>query len=45
LRKGKERLRIRGKEFPGSTHKGILVITVVQVDPARGQYWSTGSEE
>jgi hypothetical protein len=28
-------------EFPGSTHAGLLVIPVVQVDPAQGQYWST----
>jgi hypothetical protein len=30
------------REFPGSTHEGLLVITAVQVDPAQGQYWSTG---
>jgi hypothetical protein len=44
LGKGKERLRIGGKEFPGLTHKGLLVTTVVQVDLAQGQYWSTGSK-
>jgi hypothetical protein len=38
LRKGKERLRIEGKEFPGSMHEGLLVTTAVQVDPAQGQY-------
>jgi hypothetical protein len=30
------------REFPGSTHEGLLVITAVQVDPARG---STGALE
>jgi hypothetical protein len=24
------------REFPGSTHEGLLFITAVQVDPARG---------
>jgi hypothetical protein len=32
------------REFPGSTHEGLLVIPAVQVDPAQGQYWSTGSK-
>jgi hypothetical protein len=32
------------REFPGSTHEGLLVITIVQVNPAQGQYWNTGSE-
>jgi hypothetical protein len=32
------------REFPGSTHEGLLVITAVEVDPAQGQYWSTGSK-
>jgi hypothetical protein len=36
LGKRKEKLRIRGKAFPGSTHKGSLVITIIQVNPARG---------
>jgi hypothetical protein len=44
LGKGKERMRVGGKEFPGSKHEGLLVITAVQVDPAQGQYWSTGSK-
>jgi hypothetical protein len=43
LGKRKERLRVRGKEFPGSTHEGLLVISAVQVDPAQRQYQSTGS--
>jgi hypothetical protein len=30
--------------FPGSTYEGLLVITLVQVDPAQGQYWRTGSK-
>jgi hypothetical protein len=30
------------REFPGSTHEGLLVITAVQVYPARG---STGALE
>jgi hypothetical protein len=25
-------------------HEGLLVTTAVQVDPAQGQYWSTGSK-
>jgi hypothetical protein len=25
-------------------HEGLLVTTAAQVDPALGQYWSTGSE-
>jgi hypothetical protein len=32
------------REFPGSTHEGLLVTTAVQVNPAQGQYCSTGSE-
>jgi hypothetical protein len=32
------------REFPGSMHEGLLVITAVQVNPAQGQYWSTGSK-
>jgi hypothetical protein len=43
LGKRKERLRVGGKEFPGSMHEGLLVITAVQVNPAQGQYWSTGT--
>jgi hypothetical protein len=35
---------VGGKEFPGSTHEELLVTTVVQVDPAQGQYWTTGSK-
>jgi hypothetical protein len=31
-----------GKEFPGSVHEGLLAITAVQVNPARG---STGAME
>jgi hypothetical protein len=31
------------REFPGSTHEGLLVTTAVQVNPAQGQYWSTGT--
>jgi hypothetical protein len=42
LGQGEERLRVGGKEFPGSTHEGLLVITVAQVDPDRG---STGALE
>jgi hypothetical protein len=41
LGKRKERLKVGGKEFPDSTHEGLLAITAVQVDPAQGQYWST----
>jgi hypothetical protein len=44
LEKGKERLRIGGKEFLGSTHEGLLVTTAVQVDPARRQYWNIGNK-
>jgi hypothetical protein len=44
LGKRKERLRVGGKEFPGSMHEGLLVISAVQVDPAQRQYWSTGSK-
>jgi hypothetical protein len=45
LGKGKERPRIGGKrEFPGSIHEGLLVTTAVRVNPAQGQYWSTGSK-
>jgi hypothetical protein len=32
------------REFPGSRQEGLLVITAVQVNPAQGQYWSTGSK-
>jgi hypothetical protein len=32
------------KEFPGSTHEGLLVTTAVQVNSAQAQYWSTGSK-
>jgi hypothetical protein len=32
------------REFPGSTHEGLLIIPAVQVDPAQRQYWSTGSK-
>jgi hypothetical protein len=32
------------RDFPGSMHEGLLVITAVQVDPVQGQYWSTGSK-
>jgi hypothetical protein len=41
LGKGKERLRIGGKEFPGSMHEGLSVTTAVQVDPERVlvQHW------
>jgi hypothetical protein len=43
LGKEKERLRVGGKrEFPGSTHEGLLIIPAVQVDPAQG---STGALE
>jgi hypothetical protein len=31
------------REFPGLIHEVTLVTTAVQVDPAQGQYWSTGS--
>jgi hypothetical protein len=41
LGKGKERLREK-REFPGSTHEGLLIIPAVQVDPAQG---STGALE
>jgi hypothetical protein len=34
----------RKREFPGSMHEGLLVIPAIQVDPAQGQYWSTGSK-
>jgi hypothetical protein len=44
LGKGKERLRVEEKEFPGSTHEGLLITPAVQVDPAQRQYWSTGSK-
>jgi hypothetical protein len=40
---GKEEGETEGwgkREFPGSKHEGLLVITA-----ARGQYWSTGSKE
>jgi hypothetical protein len=32
------------REFLGSTCEGLLVTTAAQVDPAQGQYWSTGSK-
>jgi hypothetical protein len=32
------------REFPGSTHEGLLIILAVQVNPAQRQYWSTGSK-
>jgi hypothetical protein len=32
------------REFPGSTHEGLLVIPAVQVDSAQRQYWSTGNK-
>jgi hypothetical protein len=44
---GKEEGEAKGwgkREFPGSTHEGLLVITVFQVNPAQGQYRSTGCE-
>jgi hypothetical protein len=44
LQKGKKRLRVGEKEFPGSTHEGLLIIPAVQVNPAQRQYWSTGSK-
>jgi hypothetical protein len=35
LGKGKERLKVGGiREFPGTTHEGLLVILAVQVNPA-----------
>jgi hypothetical protein len=36
----KERLRVGGKEFPGSMHKGLLIIPAVQFDPAQREYCS-----
>jgi hypothetical protein len=36
LGKKKEKLRIGGKRVPRLNHEGLLVITAVQVDPARG---------
>jgi hypothetical protein len=44
LGRGKERLRVAEKEFPGSMHEGLLIIPAVQVDPVQRQYWSTGSK-
>jgi hypothetical protein len=50
---GRETLILKGegeaegwgkREFPGSTPEGLLVIPAVQVNPAQGQYWSTGSK-
>jgi hypothetical protein len=32
------------REFPASMQEGLLVTTALQVDPAQGQYWSTGSK-
>jgi hypothetical protein len=32
------------REFPGSMHEGLMVITAVQVDPTQRQYWSIGSK-
>jgi hypothetical protein len=43
LGKGEGEAEAWGKrEFPGSTHEVSLVTTAVQVNPAQGQYWSTG---
>jgi hypothetical protein len=39
LKKRKEKLRMGEREFPGSMHEGLLVITAIQVDPEGG---STG---
>jgi hypothetical protein len=45
LGKGVGEAEGRGRRmFPGSTHEGLLVTTAVQVYPAQGQYWSTGSK-
>jgi hypothetical protein len=45
LGKGEGETKDWGKrEFPGSMHEGLLVITAVQVNPAQRQYWSTGSK-
>jgi hypothetical protein len=44
---GKEEGDAKGwgkREFPGSTHEGLLVIPAVHVDPVQRQYWSTGSK-
>jgi hypothetical protein len=44
---GKEEGEAEGwgkREFPGSTHEGLLVITAVQVNAAQRQYWGTGSK-
>jgi hypothetical protein len=44
---GKEEGEAEGwgkREFPDSMHEGLLFITAVQVNPAQGQYWSTGSK-
>jgi hypothetical protein len=41
LEKGKERLRIGGKEFPGSTHEGLLVTLIPRSILLEGSYWST----
>jgi hypothetical protein len=32
------------REFPGSVHEGLLVATAAQVNPAKGQYWSSGNK-
>jgi hypothetical protein len=43
--KGEEEGEGWGKrEFLGSMHEGLLVITAVQINPAQRQYWSTGSK-
>jgi hypothetical protein len=34
--KGRRSRGLGGREFPGSMHEGLLVITAAQVDPARG---------
>jgi hypothetical protein len=45
LGKGEGKAEDWGKrKNPGSMHEGLLVTTAAQVDPALGQYWSTGSE-
>jgi hypothetical protein len=42
LGKKKEKLGLGEKEFPGSTHEGLLFISAIQVYPTRG---STGTLE
>jgi hypothetical protein len=45
LGKRKEGLRVGGKEsFQAQHMRGLFMIPAVQVDPAQGQYWSTGSK-